>query len=135
VVERTKAASSSDQLGPATAGGRPCRTAACPPAGRLPSPAKPGHPGALRRANHGLAADWVNGTLGHSAEYDDAHPLAWQHQLRRIPAALALAEREAASGRDLITAVVAGIQCMGLLERPLPKKKCESQIQKGMNKG
>lgn len=66
-------------------------------------------------------AAWVNGTLGHSAEYDDAHPLAWHTNSAVIPAAFALAEREAASGRDLITAVVAGIQVMGLLGAALPK--------------
>jgi 2-methylcitrate dehydratase PrpD len=66
-------------------------------------------------------AAWVNGTLGHSAEYDDAHPLAWHTNSAVIPAALALAEREGASGRDLITAVVAGIQVMGLLGAALPK--------------
>lgn len=66
-------------------------------------------------------AAWVNGTLGHSAEYDDAHPLAWHTNSAVIPAALALAERNGASGRDLITAVVAGIQVMGLLGAALPK--------------
>ncbi|GHJ41681.1 MmgE/PrpD family protein [Streptomyces sp. TS71-3] len=66
-------------------------------------------------------AVWVNGTLGHSAEYDDAHPLAWHTNSAVVPAALALAEREGASGRDLITAVVAGIQVMGLLGAATPK--------------
>jgi len=66
-------------------------------------------------------AAWVNGTLGHSAEYDDAHPLAWHTNSAVLPAALALAEREDASGRELITAVVAGIQVMGLLGAALPK--------------
>jgi len=33
-------------------------------------------------------AAWVNGTLGHSAEYDDAHPLAWHTNSAVIPAAL-----------------------------------------------
>jgi 2-methylcitrate dehydratase PrpD len=65
-------------------------------------------------------AAWVNGTLGHSAEYDDAHPLAWHTSSAVIPAALALAERTNASGPDLITAVVAGIQVMGLLGAATP---------------
>ena len=65
-------------------------------------------------------AAWVNGTLGHSAEYDDAHPLAWHTNSAVIPAALALAERTHASGPDLITAVVAGIQVMGLLGAATP---------------
>jgi 2-methylcitrate dehydratase PrpD len=76
------------------------------------------HSGARTTASQ---AAWVNGTLGHSAEYDDAHPLAWHTNSAVIPAALALAERENASGRDLITAVVAGIQVMGLLGAALPK--------------
>ncbi|CAM5510732.1 MULTISPECIES: MmgE/PrpD family protein [Streptomyces] len=60
-------------------------------------------------------AAWVNGTLGHSGECDDAHLLAWHTTSVVVPAALALAEREGASGRDLITAVVAGVQTMALL--------------------
>jgi 2-methylcitrate dehydratase PrpD len=60
-------------------------------------------------------AAWVNGTLGHSCEYDDAHALAWHTASAVVPAALALAEREGASGRDLVTAVAAGVQVMALL--------------------
>ncbi|MFB7495822.1 MmgE/PrpD family protein [Streptomyces sp. NPDC056161] len=64
---------------------------------------------------------WVNGTLGHSAEYDDAHAQAWHTNSAVIPAVLALAEREGTSGRDVITAVVAGIQVMGLLGAATPQ--------------
>jgi 2-methylcitrate dehydratase PrpD len=60
-------------------------------------------------------AAWVNGTLGHSAEYDDAHMSAWHTSSAVIPAALATAEREGRSGTELITAIVAGVQAMGLL--------------------
>ena len=60
-------------------------------------------------------AAYVNGTLGHSCEYDDAHMLAWHTSSAVVPAALAFAERENASGRDLIPAVVAGVQIMSLL--------------------
>jgi 2-methylcitrate dehydratase PrpD len=60
-------------------------------------------------------AAWVNGTLGHSAEYDDAHALAWHTSSAVVPAALALAERDGASGREVITAVAAGVQVMALL--------------------
>ncbi|WP_181387223.1 MmgE/PrpD family protein [Streptomyces sp. Act143] len=67
------------------------------------------------RASTVSQAAWVNGTLGHSGECDDAHPLAWHVTSVVVPAALALAEREGASGRDLITAVVAGVQTMALL--------------------
>jgi 2-methylcitrate dehydratase PrpD len=34
-------------------------------------------------------AAWVNGTLGHSAEYDDAHMSAWHTSSAVVPAALA----------------------------------------------
>ncbi|RED37401.1 2-methylcitrate dehydratase PrpD [Paenibacillus sp. VMFN-D1] len=66
------------------------------------------------RTNAATAA-YVNGTLGHSCEYDDAHMLAWHSSSAVVPAALALAERENASGKGLITAVLAGIQVMCLL--------------------
>lgn len=60
-------------------------------------------------------AAWVNGTLGHSAEYDDAHMSAWHTSSAVVPAALAVAEREGRDGAELITAVVAGVQVMGVL--------------------
>jgi 2-methylcitrate dehydratase PrpD len=59
-------------------------------------------------------AAWVNGTLGHSAEYDDAHMSAWHTSSAVVPAALAAAEREGRSGTELITAIVAGVQAMGV---------------------
>ena len=60
-------------------------------------------------------AAWVNGTLGHSCEYDDAHALGWHTASAVVPATLALAERDGVSGREVITAVAAGIQVMALL--------------------
>ena len=60
-------------------------------------------------------AAWLNGTLGHSAEFDDAHMAAWHTGSAVVPAALALAEREGSSGRELLTAVVAGVQVRGIL--------------------
>jgi 2-methylcitrate dehydratase PrpD len=60
-------------------------------------------------------AAWVNGTLGHSAEYDDAHMAAWHTSSAVVPAAMALAERDDRSGADVLTAVVAGVQAMGVL--------------------
>ena len=60
-------------------------------------------------------AAWVNGTLGHSAEYDDAHMAAWHTASAVVPAAIASAERDDRSGADLLTAVVAGVQAMGVL--------------------
>jgi 2-methylcitrate dehydratase PrpD len=67
------------------------------------------------RKTSAAQAAYVNGTLGHSCEYDDAHAIAWHTSSAVVPAALALAERDGADGRELITAVVAGIQVMGLL--------------------
>ncbi|MBB3128545.1 2-methylcitrate dehydratase PrpD [Paenibacillus rhizosphaerae] len=66
------------------------------------------------RTNAATAA-YVNGTFGHSCEYDDAHMLAWHSSSAVIPAALALAERENASGKELITAVLTGVQVMCIL--------------------
>jgi 2-methylcitrate dehydratase PrpD len=60
-------------------------------------------------------AAWVNGTLGHSAEYDDAHMAAWHTSSAVVPAAMALAERDDLPGADFLTAVVAGVQAMGVL--------------------
>jgi len=60
-------------------------------------------------------AAYLNGTLGHSSEYDDAHPAAWHTGSAVIPAALALAERDGVDGREVITAVVAGVQVMAVL--------------------
>lgn len=65
-------------------------------------------------------AAWVNGTLGHSCEYDDAHALGWHTASAVVPATLALAERDGRSGRDVITAVVAGTQVMALLGAAMP---------------
>ncbi|MEV4756967.1 MmgE/PrpD family protein [Micromonospora sp. NPDC049559] len=60
-------------------------------------------------------AAYVNGALGHSGEYDDAHPTAWHTGSAVVPAALALAERDSVDGREVITAVAAGVQVMGVL--------------------
>ena len=70
--------------------------------------------GAERRTSPAQAA-WVNGTLGSACEFDDAHELAWHTSSAVVPAALALTERDGASGRDLLVAVVAGVQVMCLL--------------------
>jgi 2-methylcitrate dehydratase PrpD len=70
------------------------------------------HSGARTTASQ---AAWVNGTLGHGCEYDDAHALGWHTASAVVPAALALAERDGVSGREVITAVAAGIQVMALL--------------------
>jgi 2-methylcitrate dehydratase PrpD len=61
-----------------------------------------------------IYAAYVNGTFGHSFEYDDSHVLCGHPGAVVIPAALAFAERDHRSGLDLITAIVAGYQAMAL---------------------
>ena len=57
------------------------------------------------------AAALINGTLAHSLDFDDTHAEGSLHSSAPIvPAALAAAEISSASGRDLITAVVAGFE-------------------------
>jgi 2-methylcitrate dehydratase PrpD len=75
------------------------------------------HSGARTSASQ---AAYVNGTLGHSCEFDDAHALAWHTASAVVPAALALAERENAGGPEVITAVTVGIQVMSLLGAARP---------------
>ncbi len=57
------------------------------------------------------AAALVNGTLAHSLDFDDTHAAASLHSSAPIvPAALAAAEMAGASGKDLITAIIAGYE-------------------------
>ncbi len=57
------------------------------------------------------AAALINGTLAHSLDFDDTHAEGSLHSSAPIvPAALAAAEISGASGRDLITAIVAGFE-------------------------
>jgi 2-methylcitrate dehydratase PrpD len=59
-------------------------------------------------------AAFVNGAFGHGFELEDVYAPALSHPGPVIvPAALAVAERAAVTGRDLITAVVAGYEVMG----------------------
>jgi len=60
-------------------------------------------------------AAFVNGTLAAGIEFDDVHMYAAHIGSAVVPAALAFGERAGASGRDVITAVVAGAQVMSLL--------------------
>jgi 2-methylcitrate dehydratase PrpD len=60
-------------------------------------------------------AAYVNGSFGHSAQYDDSHALAWHIGSCVVPTALAFAELGHDSGRDVLVAVVAGAQVMALL--------------------
>jgi 2-methylcitrate dehydratase PrpD len=62
------------------------------------------------RAPAALAA-LVNGAVGHHLELDDGHILGHVHPgATLIPAAFALAEGRRATGRDLLTAIVAGYE-------------------------
>jgi 2-methylcitrate dehydratase PrpD len=57
----------------------------------------------------------VNGTLAAGIEFDDVHLYAGHTGSTVVPAALAFGEITGASGREVITAVVAGVQVMALL--------------------
>jgi 2-methylcitrate dehydratase PrpD len=53
----------------------------------------------------------VNGVMGHALEFDDVHEKSVMHPAAPVlPAILAVAEREEASGKDLIESVVAGYE-------------------------
>jgi 2-methylcitrate dehydratase PrpD len=69
-----------------------------------------------------LMAALVNGTTSHALDYDDVHLSYVGHPTVVIlPALLALAESEGASGRDLITAFAAGYETLcrvGVLVAP-----------------
>ena len=53
----------------------------------------------------------VNGTASHALDYDDVHFVFFGHPtVTVLPAILALAERDARNGRDLMTAFVAGVE-------------------------
>ena len=57
-------------------------------------------------------ASFVNGTMGHEFDYDDgvSTALGVHAGITIVPAALAIGEREAVSGKELLTAVVAGYE-------------------------
>jgi 2-methylcitrate dehydratase PrpD len=58
-----------------------------------------------------LQAALINGTAGHALDYDDVHYAMPGHPTAPVaPAVLALAERDGCSGRDLLTAFVAGVE-------------------------
>lgn len=75
--------------------------------------------GTQRRASVVLAA-LANGSLAHAMDYEDAHEETRTHpNAAAIAAALPLAERLGASGRDLITAVALGCDVVCRLARAL----------------
>lgn len=69
-----------------------------------------------------LGAAFANGTIAHAIDYDDQSMTAWTHPTPAIlPAALALAEEHGASGLDLLTALVAGLEtqkAIGIAAQP-----------------
>ena len=67
-------------------------------------------------------AAYANGTFGHSCEYDDAHWDCGHPGVCVIPAALAIAERLGASGRNLLVAIVAGYQVMVWSQGPVNRR-------------
>ncbi len=78
--------------------------------------------GTRLRTTAGYAA-FANGTTAGSSEFDDVHMYGAHLGSHVVPPALAFAEAEQAagrpvSGRDLLTAVVAGAQVMSLLGAP-----------------
>ena len=52
----------------------------------------------------------VNGAASHALDYDDCHHLVGHPSVTVLPAALAIAEAQGASGRDLLRALVGGIE-------------------------
>ena len=65
-------------------------------------------------------AAFVNGSFGHGFEIDDAYPPGLLHPGAVIvPAALAVAERDGCSGRDLLRAIVLGYDVMGRVGKSL----------------
>ena len=54
----------------------------------------------------------INGTMGHSWDFDDTHYSQLHPGTVIVPTALAIAEREGATGRDFLTAVTAGYEVM-----------------------
>src|ERR1700761_5214584 len=57
---------------------------------------------------------YVNGSFGHSFEFDDSHVLCGHPGAVVIPAVLAFAERDHRPGLDLLTNVVAGYHAMAI---------------------
>ena len=71
----------------------------------------------------------ANGTMAHGFEVDDVYIPAIHHPgVVVVPAALAAAEREGSSGRELITAVVAGYEVMNRVGKAVG---AESHVMRG----
>jgi 2-methylcitrate dehydratase PrpD len=64
------------------------------------------------------SAALINGAAGHALDFDDTHTAMGHPSVPVLPALLALAESSGASGRQLLTALVAGVELecrLGLL--------------------
>jgi 2-methylcitrate dehydratase PrpD len=58
-----------------------------------------------------VMAAFANGAMAHAVDYEDTHDRTLVHpNAAVVPAALAVAEKIGASGRDLVTAIVAGAE-------------------------
>ena len=76
--------------------------------------------GTARTASAAGAA-LVNGTLAHGLDFDDTHAVSITHASAVVvPSALAVGEREGASGRDVIAAIVAGYEAIARLGMAAP---------------
>ncbi|GCE42150.1 MmgE/PrpD family protein, putative [Rhodococcus wratislaviensis] len=92
----------------------------------VPTAASMGHAdessviGSCRRFGAAGAA-LANGILIHSLDFDDTHPAGLVHATAvTLPAALAVAEREYASGADLLRAVLVGDELLGRISSAAP---------------
>jgi 2-methylcitrate dehydratase PrpD len=76
--------------------------------------------GSTRTASSAGAA-LVNGTLAHGLDFDDTHAASITHASAVVvPVAFAVAESEGASGRDVVTAIVAGYEAIARLGMAAP---------------
>lgn len=71
------------------------------------------------RTSATLAA-WCNGTSAHALDFDHSY-LMGQPTAGLIPAVLAMGEASGASGRDVLTAYVAGFEVVSRLARSMPQ--------------
>ena len=70
-------------------------------------------------------AAYINGTFGHSCEFDDCHFHAGHPGVCVIPACIALGEKNAIGGKELIKAIVTGYQAMVWSIGPIHQRTLE----------
>lgn len=69
------------------------------------------------------SAAFCNGVLAHGQDYDDTHTASVVHPTAALlPAALAVGEEVNASGRDVLTALVAGTEAAIAIALPVPNR-------------